>query len=480
MFPIRTSFSALATVAGLISFTLPLSAQESRPDYTPIPPGYGFFENTKALQAAVDQDDRAAVRAHGWKLWAGIMQPLKPSEANSWPLWISWPTGSQAFPQDKAQPAKHPVSIKMSPNSVLARTAPVNTAEVPVGTDGPKYPIPEPVQKAYKDALKETKQGLSLYDGSYFAFNGDIMIATESMSAVSFEAIETGGLNQVSTLEALKKDKENIDLPAEAVFTKHMYWPVKQDGLTALPWLNSKQFKSDFPGYWGYEIWDEVVAIDPGNSQKKEAEVSFLYGVLEFGGEPMATRTVTAPVVSIDDFYHHKITQKDWDAFNDEDKAILNAASHWLYNESFGPGDYLVSVAMHVFTKEVPTWTLQSTWWSQAPNDGPYALDRPVLPDAVGPWQNYLLTQGTQTKPEPDGNLKISVNPYIEGVTHPIATSCRNCHQRAGYPFGKTKGTTGYQTDDCPGLLSPLTAKSSCFDGVMLSDFSWAIPGRAK
>ncbi len=71
--------------------------------------------------------------------------------------------------------------------------------------------------------------------------------------------------------------------------------------------------------------------------------------------------------------------------FSDADKAILNAASYWLYNEPFGPGDYVATVAMHIMTKEVPTWTLQNVWWSAAPDKGPYADNRPKDMKAESP-----------------------------------------------------------------------------------------------
>ncbi|TCL00334.1 hypothetical protein BXY66_2975 [Shimia isoporae] len=472
-------FSCAAIGAAIL--TSNATAQDGRPGYQPIPDGYGYFEDTSALQDAVSENDRTFVREHGWKLWAGIMQPLEAGNANSWPVWFSWPTGSQAFPQDMAPPeALHP-SIRKSQHAQMARVAPVEAEAPNVSTPAPQYPLPEYVKENFKGAIKVSGSGEeSLYDGAFFAFNGDIMIATESMSPAGYDTIWEQSLNKVSTLNWLNENGESVDYPAEAIFTKHMYWPVKAGTLTALPWYNGTQWDPSFTGYWGYELWESVVAVDPSNSKSGDADVSFLFGVQENDGTPMETRSVTAPIVPIDDLYHHQVTEEDWALFNEADKAILNAASWWLYEEPFGPGDYLVTVAMHVFTKEVPTWTLQSTWWVNAPDTGEYAADRPDLPDAVGPWGNYLLTQGTEIYPVSGDDLKISVNPYIEGVTHPISTSCRNCHQRAGHTSPKSAGKTGYQTDLCPDLLEALTAQSSCLADVALTDFSWLTADRAK
>lgn len=149
------------------------------------------------------------------------------------------------------------------------------------------------------------------------------------------------------------------------------------------------------------------------------------------------TTKTLAPVYGLERFYFHQVTQQDWDSFNDADKAILTSASYWLNNTAFEVGDYLVTVAMHINTKELPSWTLQSIWWSDAPNQGVYAANRPELPQAEGPWQHYLMTDSYAVPANAKGELDIAVNPYIEGVIHPVATSCRNCHVRAGWPQGK-------------------------------------------
>ncbi|MBV5334102.1 hypothetical protein JZU57_02525, partial [bacterium] len=108
-------------------------------------------------------------------------------------------------------------------------------------------------------------------------------------------------------------------------------------------------------------------------------------------GETLPTKTGKAVAHGLDEFYHHQVTPDDWNQFDEADKAILDAASHWAYGEDFKPGDYLVTVAMHVNTRELPTWTMQSVWWSPNADKGAYSLNRPDLPDATGPWKKYLM-----------------------------------------------------------------------------------------
>lgn len=64
------------------------------PPYQPFPAGYGYMEHVQALQQATNKGDRAIIREHGWKLWAGIMQP---DAASGWPLWFTWPNTKGAF-----------------------------------------------------------------------------------------------------------------------------------------------------------------------------------------------------------------------------------------------------------------------------------------------------------------------------------------------------------------------------------------------
>lgn len=459
------------------------AADEKRPDYTPISEEFGYFQHNAELQQTIADGDMAFSRRHAWSLFAGMMQPLDGADPNSWPLWFSWQTTAQAFaPGDDT--GTRPMRLRLSPSVAGHMRARENGADIPVVTPQPVYPIPQQVREAYPDVISGTGDDAVIESGTFFVSNGDIMVPTESLSKEGFNAIRERELYLKKTLREAHELGQNIDLPDRYVSTKHMYWPVKAEGLTPLPWWNDN-FPDSFNGYVGYETWDSVVAIDPtGNKVGERVKVTYLHGILNNDKTPMKPKTATAEVVGLDRFYHHKVTEADWAMFSEADKAILNAASYWLYDAPFKPGDYVATVAMHVMTKEVPTWTLQSVWWSAAPEAGPYARNRPDDLKATGPWRQYLLTEANTYKGNADGQLAKAVNPYIEGVIHPIRTNCRNCHVRAGYPGGgdgkPADGTTGYSNANCPDLLAALTPENSCFIGVSLSDFAWIIPDRAQ
>lgn len=478
--------SDLKLVSATLALLFAASAVAGEPAYQPFPKGYGYLEpgEIRALQAAVAKGDNAVVREHGWRLWAGIMQPAAGLD---WPVWTTWPNTTNAFAGQATAASNAPDSApaKRHMGRLGASTLPVNLPNTPT------YTIPSQVIKAYPHATDPKKCG-GICDGAHFAFNGDIMIATESLSKEALDFIRDpkqpvyrqSTLNTLYSKDEPAKRVHEINAPASYVVTKHMYWPVKAKGLTALPvWHDD--FGAKYAGYAGYEMWKTLAAIDPsGKRVGQSAQVSYLYGVFKHkSSTPWPTITRQAKVVGLQDFYHHRVTEADWDSFDEADKAIINAASYWLSNQPFGVGDYLVTVAMHINTKEIPSWGLQSVWWSDRPDRTPYAANRPAGMKATGPWNHYLLTEayGIPEKGNPH-QLPVATNPYIELVTHPVGTNCYTCHARAGWPSSfkaMTAGVTSYQNPGCPNLRAPLNPKSNCLAPFTLTDFQWIIPDRA-
>jgi len=482
----------LALAASLL-LPFPAATATRAAEYQPFPEGYGYMDPAEIslLANAVKNGDRTVLRDHGWRMWAGIMQPAKGLD---WPVWYTWPNTTAAFapaPTPGALAAAAPAS---SGRSLIQR----NLINVDIPSDElPYYPIPEAVAKAYPNATSKCPNpsgAPNICDGAHFQFNGDIMIVTESLSKEAYDWIRdpTLKLYERKSLEKLHNEHEHLlEAPARHIVTKHMYWPVKAAGLSAIPvWRND--YDANYAKYAGYEVWKNLVAVDPSGKSpaQLEAKVSFLYGVFEPSKDkktpttPWPTVTATATIYGIDQFYHHKVTQADWDSFDEADKAILSAASYWAYNKPFEVGDYLVTVAMHVNTKELPTWALQSVWWSDRADAGPYAANRPSLPDAQGPWAHYLLVESYGVPERPQGAQPVAMNPYIELVIHSVATNCNNCHMRAGYPKAedvhKVPPFSAYYMADCPDALETLNPNSKCLQPLTLTDFQWIISDRAK
>lgn len=451
--------------------------------YQPFPPGYGYMEENDALQTAIDKGDTATIREHGWKLFAGIMQPAKgmPSaEGPAWPVWMTWPNSYFAFLEKSTESAETaPMTVKQRN---LANTPDVNFDRTP------NYPAP---------------QGYG--DGPTFVANGDVMIATESLSIEAYDAIRdpNAPLYQAEYLDALhgklvpspSSPAQSIDLPTASIVTKHMYWPVMQDGVSPLPVWDPEQFRdpNGFGGfttaYSGYETWTKFVAIDPtGRSTGQTVKVTFQAHADLSKGTDLVPIDAEAAVHGIDEFYYKQITAEDWAKFTDADRMIVNQASLWAFGRPFRVNDYLVTIAMHVVTKEVPYWAFQTVWWSDQAASGPYSENRPQMPSGTfGPWDRYLMAVEYGV-PVDAPSLPVAMNPYIEPVIHPLATNCRNCHVRAGWPSTSNTASnipadmprTSYQNQACRDLLINLKPEGECFNGILKSDFFWIIPDRAK
>jgi len=435
------------------------------------------LKNVDDLAQQTNKGNIDVVRKHAWSLWAGIMQPL---EKSPWPIWYSWPNTQQAFQESNPVPVGDKNSQKkghhiFKKGETIRSRNKKNSTDVfnhSVMTKSPNYKLPTYIlDNFYKALCLTSKNVVSICNGEHFLNNGDILIPTESLSLEAFDSIRTNKFYLKSVLDNKKKD---LNLETQFIVTKHMFWPVKAEGVTLVPvWKNN--FSDSFYGYAGYEKWNTFVALDPSKPQLigQSVEGQFLFGVYDYSGNNLLPTIVKkAKLTSINDFYYHKVSQEDWDSFDKEDQAIITASSLWANNKPFEVGDYLVTIAMHVNTKEIPSWTLQSVWWSDTPNQGIYSENRPDLPKAVGPWKHYLLTDSYDI-PAINGMVKKAVNPYIEGVIHPIATSCRNCHIRAGL------AGASYQNKACKNLLVDLKVDGECLKDIILTDFSWIIPDRS-
>lgn len=529
------------------------------------------------------------------------------------PLWLSWP--NTGVPHDKkAVVPKHPVGHLISTNrnfsppdspvktavkatAVSADPDPTKVQTVNTVDPAPIYPLPwlavakqcklpeadakklvQAANQNEKNAWKNLSQacidkGVSdvicpvqkaFCDGNAFVNQGDIMIATESLSKQAWDSIQNHKLYGHSDTLSNLYDKGEKETAAKKVAswidhgfisTKHMFWPVKgckpgstvsQEGCRvrygALPPWIPVNFKKDSyatnASYRGYETWGKVVAIDTCGKNdscppKSKAEL-VLEGVQ--GATPIITEN--PDIYHVDQFLHLQVSEETLqNGFTAADRALLDQATIWAYGsdaKGFEAGDFLVVVAMHVVTKEIDSWTFQSTWWSPMKDnlqdclvsdynhcfgqssvysvESPYSgLDRETISaidQRVGTaWRNnYVLSdsygigyeidgtvinvnnyfEGTPPKwatqrpsGEKIGMLPVAMNVYIEPVIHPLGTNCHNCHRRAGvinnFPntgeYAGGVGRANYQNAQCPSLLADYGAPEK--DSCMLTPWAW-------
>lgn len=445
------------------------------------PAGFDWPADPALIEAEIKAGNTAKLREHSWWLWAGI----NSLQHDNRPVWWHWPTSTPAYPNQPQPGTINPPTPDQTDVPAHGLRA-SNAAHTPINLNGPIYAPPTITDGACTSTPLPTK---GLPDGPRFQSNGDIMIAGVVYNGPAFDWINSAQLANANVLsDAWEKGQKDIsEFPTRSIVLKSMYWPVRGDDFTALPvWHNN--FPLDYGSYAGYETWNPVVIIDPRNKDPKKGLTGvtpYLFHILNADGSVMPTKTATGQIYPVEAFYHQQIDATLLGSMDPRDVAILNASACWLYNRPFQAGDYLVQVAMHLISKEIPQWTLQSAWWSDDPDAGPFAANRPDIPkdQAPGPWRHYLLTveYGVPTDP---GLLPASFNPYIElAAGHPVATNCRNCHIRAAWPRGgfytpELPITNSYLANGGPGALADIPLTDPVFNGLMRTDFQWAVPDR--
>lgn len=460
----------------VVCFFCGCSKDESLPNqngYYPVPKNIDFPVSSSKINEYIHNQNMSKIRQHGWDLFIGLNKQVAIDNQWSISLWQTWYSVTQVFAK------------KGTDTSIPAYRKLHNTTEKPFS--------PHPTLKKIKNIKTQNKfaQQIPTYtndnhDGTIFANNGDIMIAGEYFSAEAIKHIRDKELYRQSVLsQMLTEGKKTVpEFPQRAIVLKSMHWPVAADQMTALPVWDNDPNRPPYE-YNGYETWKRAVAIDPKRHkipQGEKATLSTLYGV-KVPGFDTPRKFNDARVVSLQQFYHIKITEKLWERLDDNDKQILHQSAQWAYNRKFRPGDYIALIAFHINTKEIGPWTMQSFWWHDAPHVGPFSENRPQKP---GVWRNYLMTTTYNqiTPREYDATPHVGYNPYIELVIHPIPTNCQNCHARAAYPHNKKQLYPPQQKsfakyNDTPQGRNKVDAQSPELKGVLRTDYLWTIPDRA-
>jgi len=436
----------------------------TKENYMPFPEGYGFPESRDTLNRWVASQNVPAMRDHAWKLWAGLNQ----TNESGLKVWQSWYNLNQMFK----------------------------------GLSGSGPPSPDPGLKGDKKyyglapdyPLKGEENCGGNFEGRFINTVDALLLFSVYYNEAAHDWIMNKDLNLEATLKTMNKDgeKDIPDAPEEAFIIKQIYYPVKagDDRYTALPvW--------DGPGnrdplvYNGFETWERAVAITTNPNPPETVPVEYLYGLTN--RDSFHYEFLDATPVSVDQFYYLKLDKETLANFTKADSCIVNSTFNYVHNEDFQEGDYLVSIAMHYLTKELKDWTMQTVWWHDKPMEGPFAANRPTdIPS--GKWENYLLSQAyyMAVPNKVGGKPHIAYNPYIELMVpeeNRMQSNCQNCHRRAGYPifppvslhpigYAPPKWGPGANYD--PLVEGFISNSDTIFNGVLRTDFNWAIPMNAK
>lgn len=328
---------------------------------------------------------------------------------------------------------------------------------------------------------------------------GDAILSYNTYNAFMRDHILSLGYQNRANLNSLvSKAKAVENFPDRAIMTKTVWWPVRSDGLTALPvWDESptrdprwgrgvaqKVSRGDFPELTDsaratlashelhgndFETFARVVAVDPSPGTG-EGEVRFFDpDSLDF--EIRTDRM--GRIVRLQDLYHQRLEDPalvaDLNTLPDIDDLTVK---NW--GRPLQVGDYLALVAVHVATRETDDWVWATYWWHDQPQQdtGSDRSDR-----VRGIWRNYKMRvayNGIEPK-QPDGRPHVAYNPYLEaGFSGGLQSNCVSCHQRAVIHQDGKMGEVfpvpeGQLPDDDP-----------FFDNKLKLDFVWSLATRTK
>lgn len=415
-----------------------------------------------------------------------------PACSGMYPIWLTWPNtgrpyGEAPTPTPEAtepEPSKGSHTTLRSTNRSFSRDFaqgdPNPTQKQTVNTSpAPIYALPPLVlskhcqisnaqatawlkSKSYNDIMQACERAgatkmicprggvAAICDGTAFVNQGDVMIATESLSKPGYEDIQRHKLYSESTLETMYAAKDNSvaqKIGNDYISTKHMFWPVKgcrpgvevgEQGCRvrygALPPWAPERFKeisyATNADYRGYETWGKVVAIDtcagaPGTCATSEQAELALAHVSGTGFGPI--KTMNPEVFRVDQFAHVQISKEVLQKYlTPVDRALLDQATIWAYGDAsngFEPGDFLIVAAMHVVTKEVDTWAFQSVWWSPR-SDSIKACPLDQYNHCFGQAGAYAATEGIGSSvPSPYAGL---TSAQIETIDAQVGTTWRD------------------------------------------------------
>ncbi|HXH11473.1 MAG TPA: hypothetical protein VNP04_17125 [Alphaproteobacteria bacterium] len=447
--PLLLAVGALVAVIGCQTMGRPVTTGNLI-EYSEAAAGLGFPRPSQQLLDYRDAQDVAAMRRHGWEIWAALTQ-LAPS---GFPIFLTWYQVSEVF---GPEPGRH--------RRLFA----------------PEFRVPS--QKALGD--------------------GDAILSFNVYNAALRDHVRQHNYHRKATLAALVgRESDILPFPETAIAVKTVWWPVRANALTAFPVWDGEPTR---PSEWGrgvqalvemgffrqlnpseqgelasherdgndFETFARVVAIDPTRTEIPRGETA---EVLFFDPQDLTLQSNiprTAKVVSLQRFFHVQVNDRHTvDLINS--LPLTDQITTRFWKRPFRIGDYVALVAAHVTTREIPDWVWATFWWHDHPDAAPFGVDRPQTIGGV--FRQYLMRVAYHgdIPRELDGSPHIAFNPYLEAAfSFGLRSNCVACHQRA------VVGPEG------PGRVFPvLRGHLSKHDPVYMDrvrlDFLWSLAFEAK
>jgi hypothetical protein len=390
--------------------------------YKPIPSGFDFPANQDALLKIRDDKDVAAMRKHGWLVFAGLTQLARPDEANSEAVWETWYQGPDIF-----------APAGPSPQGAKKRRVFTPLKQSQVAGAGPQA------------------AGQSV--ASFTLFNQE---TKDHVRSNRYQMAQTmDDLNAGWPAGTAPKNRKIKDFPREAMTLKTTWWVVKKNQKTGMYIWDEKPETDPAPNQPA-PTWKRAVVIDPTRDQiPADEKLDIAIRGKNFPG---------SHVVPLKSFYYFVATAEDLPSLNaapvglGEDPNLGNVAA----------GDFLVLAGFHYTTKEIPDWVWATFWWHDQPNQGPYGEHRPDDTVLKGVWRNYKMDVALDmtTPTETGGKPNAIFNPWMEArFGNGVHSNCMTCHQLATWP----------RRDFTPVTRGPLPDDAARFKDTTKTDFLWSV-----
>lgn len=442
-------------LAGLVAVAAGCSdaprAGVSQVTYTPIPAGHDYPADPAALLAAVAAGDQKRLSEHAWHLWAGLNAPSgQLDQDKELPIWETWFAPDELYALDPSA-----CVLPERPRSMHRHL------EVP---------------RQVGDFAARTPASVVT------AFNRYSLEVVENVCANHYDSSSTLDALNASFGAATPVVARSItDFAERSIALKPTFALVKGSGVTVMSYWAGAQ-ASSCPTQPQPLTWNRCVAVVPPGtpvpSSPTQVACTFAASCDAANATPpgpFTTVETAAPVIPLDRFYSFRLKP---DEVADVQALIDGGGAFFANGATPEPGDYLVLVAMHVTTKELPRWTWQTFWWSPFPDDGPGGEFRTA--DVTGEFRNYqTCTADSMLDPAepgdgaaggaaPSGQPVVCFNPYLETGLDPQGqfSNCMTCHQLAAWP----NFSTNYQFS---GYISP--ADPGLFDCNTKLDFLWSV-----
>lgn len=458
-----TSIVVAVALAGLLGLTQPWNISGPDPvlsaatgGLTPQPIALpGFPVPAATIDGWVSSNDQAAIRAHGWALWAGITAITPQSQG--WPIWETWYTDTEVQAGPPA-PGQKLAAVRAAGRAAHAFIRPRQFRHQKARQLG------SPLAPAV--SLADQVVGFNKFDLDYAQFvwsNKYQQIGTPAQPGPLWSL-------QVNWPPSTPVAQRIIPpFPAAAIGLKPVFevvrGPKNNNGITVLPYwlgdLTTGPQHSSKPNAPTSNTWNQCVVVNTG-SGPAPANLTCQDG-----------KTKPSGTVGVNQFYNFALTA-------DEAASICQAQFNKPAPCGVQTGDFAVLVAMHMTTKENSNWTWQTHWWNY---NQPFPYGPPPA-NIRAPFNNYAMCTAysmTVNPPNsPKGTNTLCYNPYLEpAVPDGVHSNCMTCHGVAS--FGNNPNNPGYPPSyNNPNAFISVTVPAddvTYYDCQTTTDFSWFLAG---